>query len=82
MVDRTKTSAPKFAGDHVGAFEVVVNDADQSYRFTLPGKLMINAGVVATERSYADYGYVDEVVSCQFLVLSSWMPEARFKHKG
>jgi hypothetical protein len=74
LLDRTKTPATKFAGDRVRSCRIRIDDSHQPHRQTLLGKLMVNASMVAAERSHTDNGDVDEVVSGQASFSTGWLP--------
>jgi len=57
-------------GNRVGSRQIRVDDSHQADGLALLRQLVIDAGVVASERTHADHGYVDEVVGCQMPVLS------------
>ena len=80
LIDRAETPATEFAGDHVGAFQIVIYYAHQSHWFTLLCKLVVDADVVAAESSHANYSHVDEIIG-QLSVLNSGCCK-EFNHKN
>jgi hypothetical protein len=69
LFDRTKGAATKFAGNRVRPGQVCIHDSHKSDGFALLRQLVIDAGMVASEVTCANYRYVNEVVSRQIPVL-------------
>jgi len=70
LFDGSESAATKFSGNRIRLRRVGVHDSHQPDGFPLLRELMIDAGVVASEGAHANYGYVNEVVSCQIPVLN------------
>ena len=70
LLDRTKTAAAELARNCISPRGIRIHDSDEPYRNALVAKLVVNAGVIAAKRAYADYGDVNGVAGCQFAVLS------------
>jgi hypothetical protein len=65
LLDGAESAATKFSGNRVRSRWVGIHDSHQPDGFPLLRVLMIDPGVVASESAPANYGYVNEVVSCQ-----------------
>jgi hypothetical protein len=54
LLDGTKSAAAEFLRDRIGARGIFVDNADQFNGFQFVGKLMVDAGMIASEGAYAD----------------------------
>jgi hypothetical protein len=54
LLDRAKGATVELFGDGIGARGIFVDYADQLNGFQFAGKLVVNAGMVASECAYAD----------------------------
>jgi hypothetical protein len=56
LLDRAEGAAIEFFCDGIGACRIFIDDANQFNRLQFAGELVIDAGMIASERAYADYG--------------------------
>jgi len=54
LLDRTEGTAAEFFRNRISASGILVDHSDQFNRALFAGKLMIDAGMVASECAYAD----------------------------
>jgi hypothetical protein len=66
LLDRPESAATKFGGDSVGAGHIRIHNSHQAYSLSLPGQLVIDAGVVASEGAHAHHGNIYQVVNQLF----------------
>ena len=66
LFDGTKPAASKFAGYRVSLCNIRIHHANQPHRLTLLGKLLINAGMIASKCTHTDHRDVYEVDGGQF----------------
>ena len=65
LFDRAKGARTVFAGNCVGASHVRVHYNVKLDRLPLLGQLMVNAGMVASEGTYANHRNIDGLISDQ-----------------
>ncbi len=61
LIERSEGAAPKFAPDRVRAAHILVDNPEQAQRFALLLKLLVDASVVASERTHTNHRNVNEV---------------------
>src|SRR5438094_4434374 len=54
LLDGSEATTAELAGDGISASKVSIHHADQAHRLTLLRKLLVNAGMIAPERTYTD----------------------------
>ena len=70
MLDRSESAAVEFFRDRIRAAEIWVNHANQPDRLALLRKLVVYAGVVASENADANNCYCGDVRGRQMILLS------------
>src|SRR5437660_7527243 len=54
LLDGSETATTELAGNCISASKIGIHHADQAHRLTLLRKLLVNAGMIAPERTYTD----------------------------
>jgi hypothetical protein len=65
LLERTERAASEFAGGGISAQQVGIDHADQADGLACLFQLLVDAGVIASERACADYGDIDDAVGIQ-----------------
>lgn len=72
LLDRAESATAKFVRDRVRPLSIRIDDSHQPYWRAFLRKLVVDAGMVASEDAHADDGDTSEVLSGQLSVLS-WL---------
>jgi hypothetical protein len=60
LFERSEGAAPELAGDGVSARHIAVDNTEQAESLSLLFELLVDAGVITSERAYSDHGDVDD----------------------
>ena len=77
LIERSEGTAAKFPSNRIRSAHILVHNSEQAQRLTLLLEFLVDASVVAPERTHTDHRNVDEVPRMQERFSCGRLPPCR-----